>query len=226
MHVLLVSHDMETVAAFHRSGGEMGVELYPCESAKAADDALQRQRYDAIIVDCDDTHGGTGVLKAVRAARANRSTVVLAVLNGGTHDADAVDLGANLVLHKPVSNDVARQEFRRLRTMVGQEQRQHIRYRATGEAYVTFGGVIDRRAEIVNLALGGMGLRFYDPVDHDEILSVRFQLPGTATVVQARGEIAWADPQGIAGIKFVSLSSAARAELEKWLHTRAKSSIV
>jgi CheY-like chemotaxis protein len=226
MHVLLVSHDNETVTAFNRSGEEMGVELYPCENAKAADAALQRQRYDAVIVDCDDTHGGTLVLKSVRAAPANRSTVVLAVLNGDTNDADAVDLGANLVLHKPVSNDLARQEFRRLRTMVGQEQRQHTRYRATGTAYVTFGGIIDRRADIVDLAMGGMGLRFHDPVDHNEILSLRFQLPGTATVIQARGEIAWADPQGVAGIKFMDLKEASRSELEKWLRTCAKSTVV
>ena len=74
---------------------------------------------------------------------------------------------------------------------------------------------------MLNLALGGMGLRFRDPVNEDEILRLRFQLPGTTTVIHAQGEIAWADPQGGVGVRFVSLAGNSRVELEKWIQARA-----
>jgi len=225
MHLLLLSHDLETVAAFRRSSDEMGIHLYLCEEAREARSALREHRYDAVAIDCDDTHAGRTVLKSVRQARANRSAVVLAILNGDTQGADAVDMGANLVLNKPVSSDLARQELRRLRTLVGADERRFPRCAAEGAAYISFGRTVDRRADITNLALGGMGLRLSDRIADDEILRVRFQLPGTTTVIQAQGEMVWADPQGGIGIRFVSLSGEARAALEKWMRARAASAI-
>ena len=222
MHLLLLSHDLETVAAFRRTSGEMGIHLYLCEECQDARSALREHRYDAVAIDCDDTYGGRSVLKSVRQGRANRSAVVLAILNGDTHGADALDMGANLVLSKPVSCDLARQELRRLRALAGKDERRCPRYPAEGVAYVSFGGTIDRRADMVNLATGGMGLRLHDPVGEDEILRVRFQLPGTTTLIQAQGEIVWTDPQGGAGIRFVSLSGNSRMELEKWIQARAR----
>jgi DNA-binding response OmpR family regulator len=221
MHLLLLSHDSETVNAFRRSSGEMGIHLYLCGEAQEARSALREHRYDAVAIDCDDTHAGRTVLKSVRQARANRAAVVLAILNGDTHGADAVDMGANLVLSKPVSCDRARQQLRRLRELVGVDERRYPRHAVEGTAYISFGRTIDRRADIVNLALGGMGLRLRDAITDDEILRIRFQLPNSTTVIQAQGEVAWTDPQGGVGIRFLSLSGDSRAELEKWLQNRS-----
>ncbi|HVP52147.1 MAG TPA: PilZ domain-containing protein [Terriglobales bacterium] len=225
MHLLLLSHDLETVAAFRSSSGEMGIHLYLCDEAREARSALREHRYDAVVIDCDDTHAGRSVLKSVRQARANRTTVVLAILNGDTHGADAFDMGANLVLNKPVSRELARQELHRLRTLVGVDERRFQRHDAQGTAYLSFGRTVDRRADVINIAMGGMGLRLNDRIVDDEILRVRFQLPGTTTVVQAQGEIVWVDPRGGVGIRFVSLSGQARAALEKWLRSRAGSAV-
>ena len=220
MHLLLLSHDMETVTAFRRSSGEMGVQLYLCEEARDARSALREHRYDAVAIDCDDTHAGRIVLKSVRQGPTNRATVVLAIVNGDTHGADAIDMGANLVISKPVSSGRAREELQRLRGLIGRDQRRFPRYRAEGAVYVSFGRIIDRRAELMNLALGGMGIRMQDRGHDDEILRLRFQLPGTTTVIQAQGEIVWTDPQGGVGIRFVSISPKSRAQLEKWIQSQ------
>jgi len=225
MHLLLLSHDMETVTAFRRTSGEMGIHLYLCEEAQEARSALREHRYDAVVIDCDDTHAGRSVLQTVRQARANRAAVVLAILNGDTQGADAVDMGANLVLNKPVNCDRARQELRRVQALVGNDERKYPRYPASGAVYVSFGRTIDRRAELLNLAMAGLGLRLSDPVKEDEILRLRFQLPGTTTTIHAQGEIVWADPQGGVGIRFVGLSGQSRVELEKWIQARSRSAI-
>jgi len=225
MHLLLLSHDLETVTAFRRTSGEMGIHLYLCEEAREARSALREHRYDAVAIDCDDTHAGRTVLLSVRQGRANHAAVVLAILNGDTQGADAVDMGANLVLNKPVSCDLARQQLLRVQALVGKDQRCSPRHPASGTVYVSFGRTIDRRADLVNLAMAGMGLRFRDPVKEDEILRVRFQLPGTATIIHAQGEIVWADPQGGVGVRFVSLSGNSRVELEKWIQARARAAV-
>jgi len=226
MHLLLLSHDLETVTAFRHTSAEMGIHLYLCEEAREARSALREHRYDAVAIDCDDTHAGRTVLQGVRQTRANRAAVVLAILNGDTQGADAVDMGANLVLNKPVSCERARKESLRAQALVSNDERRFARHYVSGIVYVSFGRTIDRSAELVNLAMAGIGLRFRDPIKEDEILRLRFQLPGTATVIHAQGEIVWADPQGCVGIRFVGLSGSSRVELEKWVQARSRPAAV
>jgi len=54
-----------------------------------------------------------------------------------------------------------------------------------------------------------MGLRLRDPMDADEIVHVRFWIPECATSIQARGEIAWSDLEGNAGLRFTAMAFAA-----------------
>ena len=177
MHLLLLSHDMETVTAFRQSSGEMGIHLYLCDEAREARSALREHRYDAVVIDCDDTHAGRAVLKSVRQARANRAAVVLAILNGDTQGPAAVDMGANLVLNKPVSCDLARQELRRVRALVGVDERCFPRHAAQGTAYVSFGRTIDRRADITNLALGAWDCACTTPSSMTKSSACAFSCP-------------------------------------------------
>jgi len=221
LQMLMLSHDAALVSAFQRTSDESGIELQLCEEAASARAALKQRKYDAVLIDCDDTHAGPAVLKGVRQSLPNRTSLVVAILNGDLHQADAQDMGAHVVLHKPISLDRARLELRNLRGLTGQDQRRSPRYSLKTPVYVSCGRTIDRRAETFNLALGGMGIRLADRLEEDDILRLRFQLPGTAAMIQARGEIAWADPEGRVGIRFVSMPDSTRAEVEKWLTLRA-----
>jgi len=48
-------------------------------------------------------------------------------------------------------------------------------------------------------------------------ISLRFLLPGTTTVVHAKGDFIWSDDQGRAGLFFRDLSAASRRDLNAWL---------
>ena len=87
--------------------------------------------------------------------------------------------------------------------------------------FLSFGQVLDRRAEAFNVSLGGLGLRVRDPLEEDEIVHLRFWLPQCPTPVQARGEIAWSDRQGNAGIRFTAMSQGSLAALAQWLQLLA-----
>ena len=195
MHLLLLSHDVETVTAFRRSSGEMGVQLYLCEEARDARSALREHRYDAVAIDCDDTYAGRAVLKTVRQAPSNRRTVVLAIVNGDTHGADAIDMGANLVVSKPVSSGRAREELQRLRGLVGADQRRFPRYPAEGTVYLSFGHAIDRRAwkqpDLLAAPYGGGGKVFVEARLEADIVRLEetARLP-ERVVVAAKGRAA------------------------------------
>ena len=221
MQWLMLSHDEQLVAALRRVAGEMQLEVRLCDAAGAAHQELQERRYEAVVVDCDDTQAGASVLKSVRQTRLNQSSLLVAVLNGSTSIAEAAGVGANCVLCKPLSFDAVRREMRRAYAMLEQDQRRHPRLTVQLPVHLTCGGA--RRSAIAfNLSQGGIGICLADPIVEDEIVRLRFQLPGSTAPIHAMGEIAWADAEGRAGIRFTSISDAARSELKRWSMVRAQ----
>lgn len=220
MEYLVITHDPLIEEVFRRVLADMDATVEFRGDVKSGLAALEERRFDVVAIDCDDLYQGTGLLRAAHASRPNKSSVVLAITNGETSAADAVDMGAQFVAAKPLPPDRARFELRRAAQSLAGGQRRK-RYPVRLPVFLSFGQVLDRRAEAFNVSLGGVGLRVGDPMEEDEIVHVRFRLPEEATSIQARGEIAWSDRQGNAGIRFTSMSEAALAALTHWLQRLA-----
>jgi DNA-binding response OmpR family regulator len=194
MQYLVVTHDSLMEEVFRRILAEMGATVEFRGDAKSGLAALEARRFDVVAVDCDDVYQGTGLLRAAHASRPNKSSVVLAITSGETSAADAVDMGAQLVAAKPLPPDRARYELRRACQALASGQRRQ-RYPVRLPVFLSVGQVLDRRAEALNVSLGGIGLRVRDLIEENEIVHLRFWLPECATSIQARGEIAWSSPR-------------------------------
>jgi len=217
MKFLIVTHDTVAEESFRRIAAEMAAMVEFRSDAKSGFAALEQQRFDAVVIDCDDVYQGSCLLRAARQSRPNKSSIVLAITNGATNAADAVDMGAHFVFAKPLSPDRVRFELRRACQALMADQRRDRRHPVGMPVFLSFGQVLGRRAEAFNLSLGGIGLRTADPIDQDEIVHVHFCLPGCASSIQAHGEIAWSDREGNTGIKFIGMSQASLALLARWL---------
>jgi transcriptional regulator with PAS, ATPase and Fis domain len=69
-----------------------------------------------------------------------------------------------------------------------------------------------------NLSLGGIGLEGLASVlSYNSILRVNILLPGSETIVEVLGRVAWSGAQGRAGVTFTDLSPVARKELKHFL---------
>lgn len=220
MQCLVVTHDSFLEEALRRVLGEMDAAVEFRADAKSGLAALEERRFDLVAIDCDDVYQGAGLLRAAHASRPNKSSVVLAITSGETSAADAVDMGAQFVAAKPLSPDRARFELRRAAQSLLSGQRRK-RYPVRLPVFLSFGQVLDRRAEAFNVSLGGLGLRVGDPMEEDEIVHVRFRLPESEVSIQARGEIAWSDREGNAGIRFTGMSESSLAALTRWLQRLA-----
>ena len=64
---------------------------------------------------------------------------------------------------------------------------------------------------------GGIAIRTGEQLDAADLLRLRFDLPETNSFVEARGEIAWSDERGHAGIRFTEISDRLQRNLEQWL---------
>lgn len=223
MQFLVVTHDAQLEEVFRRVLAEMNATVDFRGDASSGRAALEERRFDVVAIDCDDVYQGTGLLRAAHASRPNKSSVVLAITSAETSAADAVDMGAQFVAAKPLPPDRARFELRRACQALSSGQRRQ-RYPVRLPVFLSFGQVLDRRAEAFNVSLGGVGLRVRDPLEEDEIVHLRFWLPQCPTPIQARGEIAWSDRQGNAGIRFTAMSEPSLALFAHWLHRLALTS--
>jgi TonB family protein len=73
---------------------------------------LMAQRYDAVVVDCENEPNATLLFKSARNSSANQSSLAIAVVEGQAGVAKAYRIGANLVLTKPINVDHAKGTLR------------------------------------------------------------------------------------------------------------------
>jgi protein TonB len=78
----------------------------------AAVKKLMAQRYDAVVVDCENEPNATLLFKSARNSASNQSSLALALVEGQAGVAKAYRIGANLVLTKPINVEQAKGTLR------------------------------------------------------------------------------------------------------------------
>ena len=65
-----------------------------------------------------------------------------------------------------------------------------------------------------------MAIHFEGTIAKNAVAKVKFTLPGTKAIMDPKGEVAWADGIGRAGIRFQDVPESCREQLEKWIMRR------
>jgi TonB family protein len=73
---------------------------------------LSTQKFELLVVDCDNVQNATQVFNSARASNLNKTSIAIAIVEGKAGVPNAFRLGASLVLTKPVSLEQARNTLR------------------------------------------------------------------------------------------------------------------
>src|ERR1700683_1899138 len=93
---LLLSRDSEVLRVIRPTLEKLSIDVEVCQEAKKAAEILISEKFDAVIVDCDDLPGGVEVLEGLRATPSNKNSVTFALVNGKkTPTQAAFGMGAN-----------------------------------------------------------------------------------------------------------------------------------
>src|SRR6266853_5275179 len=123
---LLLSRDTNLVRVIRPTLEHLSIDVKVCQEALAATEILVSEKFDAIVVDCDDLAGSLEVLQGLRATPRNKNSVTFAILNGKkTTTKDAFDLGANFVLQKPINTLNASRCFNAALSFMEKERRRY-----------------------------------------------------------------------------------------------------
>jgi len=129
-------------------------------------------------------------------------------------------MGANFVLQKPVTTAGTLRCFHTALSFMVREKRRYFRCPVEIPVNLFFNQGEELKGTVTNLSEGGMAIRFEGELARDAISKAQFLLPGARARLEPKGEIAWADGRGRAGIKFVEVPDSCREQLERWIMRR------
>jgi DNA-binding response OmpR family regulator len=217
---LLLSQDPNLVRVVKPTLEKLSIDVELCKEARAATDLLISEKFDAVIVDCDDLVGGLEVLQGLRETPSNRNSVTFAILNGKkTTTQDAFTMGANFVLQKPISVLNASRCFNAAVNFMIKERRRYFRQPIAMGVKVVLGDK-QWKAESTNISEGGMALTIREALPKGEIFQLKFTVAEVSLNMDVEAEVAWADMKGRVGFRFQNVPASSQQQLERWLDDR------
>jgi len=217
---LLLSRDAEVVRVLRPTLEKLSIEVEICQEAKKATEILIAEKFDAVIIDCDDLRGGLEVLQGLRTTPSNKNSVTFAVLNGKkTTTQEAFAMGVNFVLQKPISPLNASRCFNAALSFMVRERRRYYRQPVKMLVKVVAGDK-ELKGTSTDISEGGMALQLHQALPKNANPRLQFTLPETSLSMDIETEIAWADLKGRVGLRFLNVTANSQQFLEKWLNER------
>lgn len=214
---LLLSQDPELVRVIRPTLEQLSIDVEICHEARAGADILISDKFDAVIVDCDDLNGGLAVLQGLRSTPSNKNSVAFAILNGKrTTTQDAFGMGANFVLQKPISALNASRCFHAALNFMLRERRRYFRQPVKMLVRILLDDKV-LKATSTNISESGIALMLREALPKGAVPRLQFALPETDVKMEMEAEVVWADVKGRAGLRFHNVLKSSQEQLEQWL---------
>jgi CheY-like chemotaxis protein len=217
---LLVSRDEEAAEVLTPLLSRCGVAVSCCGYPEALC-RLTEEKFDAVMVDFDEPHSASLVLENASGATSGVKAVTIALLSDKTKVRKVFGAGANFILYKPISVEQAEASLRAATALIKRERRRSFRVSVQAPIQLQIQNGPPLEAILLDLSEDGMDVLAAQPLCPGATLTAQFNLPESATEIQAGGEIAWASPNGQAGVRFIDLSETLRATLKSWVLANA-----
>lgn len=217
LKALLLTRDQEVLRVIRRVLETVSIDLETVTSTDAARQTIARRKFDSVLIDCDDVQSGCDVIRELRQGKSNAKSIVFAITNRVTTTKAAFALGSNFVLEKPISVDRAARSLRAAHGLILRERRRYHRHHVKGTVHLTYGSLRDVPIPLNNISEGGVALGTNRTPEMQGVVHMRFDLPGLAKSLEAKGEFVWTSDTGRVGVRFTSIPTATKSELDAWL---------
>jgi CheY-like chemotaxis protein len=182
---------------------------------------LSEQQFDAVIVDYDDPHSAALVLQNAYQASAGNNPVTVALLGDKTKVRHVFGAGANFVLYKPISQQQAEASLRAATALIKRERRRSFRVPVQLPVRLRIENGAEMEGILLDLSEDGLDVLAAQPLCPSAIIKARFSLPNQGSEIEIRGEVAWANPNGESGVRYLDLAENLRQTLRSWVASNA-----
>jgi DNA-binding response OmpR family regulator len=215
---LLVSRDRTALLQLQTTLDGIGVRWQVCYSPEEAIDAVVHQDYSLLVMDFE-LPNVRQVARMARVAAPGRRLLVGAMITGATPLSTALEAGLQFLLHKPLDPEEVEPCLHAYKRSMRAERRSVARPAMKSLVQLEMGGrTLPALAH--DVSEHGVALQAVEPLKHMHDVGVRFLLPGTQHMVEAKCEVIWSEQDGRAGLFFSSLTPQSRKHLRLWLAER------
>jgi hypothetical protein len=213
---MVVSRDWQEVSVLECILGGLHIDCDVESHPDRAQAKLEKSKVDALIVDCD-LSGSDRFLRNLQRNFHFPLNTPLVVMSGPRPRQELNATGALFSFEKPISVEQAVRTLSAARNLILDGRLRYHRQAIEVPVSLLCGPKRRLHADLLNLSQGGIGVRVERELDVRQPIEISFRLPGTRYTVKARGEIAWTDRQGNAGIRFLDVPERLQKNLQLWL---------
>ena len=221
LHALVVCPDQDSANLLTLILTELGMAAEHTPSISRGLELLDRQRFDAIILDYHADQSSEEFLTRLRRSAKNRASMLIAVVDSEFNARPVFGLGANFVLYRPLSSERTRISLRAARGLMRRERRRSPRTPVSSTANLAYPGAPELNALLTDLSDGGTSLQTANRIPPSCKVYFEFALPGQQQVVRLSGEVAWQDASGRTGIRFLDVPQSSRRLMQIWLQQKS-----
>jgi CheY-like chemotaxis protein len=222
LQALLVSSDDSAADVLGRVLSGFGVALDRSSDLETTMTRIQQQKFDALIVDFDDPKAAEDVL--LQAKKLGTEPLGIALVADTAKVRAILSGGAHFVLYKPVSEEKAKAGLRAAAALLNRERRRAFRVPVQAPVEITLPDARRLDGILLDLSETGMDVLTAEQQIAGALISFQFQLPDGTVKVDAKGQVAWANPNGQTGVHFLDLPETLKTELKTWLKAAAMNS--
>jgi len=215
LQTLLISKDDNAAEVLSRVLASFAVGVERFSEAEIALQRLGEQRFDGLIVDFDEPEAARRLLQASLAKPG--AAVTMALLSDERSVREILRSGAKFILHKPVAPEQAAATLRAVTAMLRRERRRSFRVPVQAPVQLSVPGGDQIEGIMLDLSQTGMDVLAAQPLHASAVVGLRFSLPDESAAIDAHGEIAWANPNGQSGVRFLDIPEDQAEKMKAWL---------
>jgi CheY-like chemotaxis protein len=221
---LLVSADPLAIQQFSHALQELSISSDVCRDVPAAVGLLSRRKFDAVIVDLQLGEQSGMILDEVHLSTSNRTAVTFGIGDNDAEVTSAFRKKSQFIFERPLSAQSIHKTLKPAFGLILRERRRYFRYPVSMPVIIQRQSRQEIRCNSVNISGGGMALSTQVPLVPGENVRVQFTLPDHEAPLLAESTICWLK-SGRLGVRFVSLSSESKSELQGWLSRKLEEAL-
>ena len=217
LRALVVCPDQDSATLLTLILSELGMAAEHTPSISRGLELLDSQHFDAIVLDYRADKSSEEFFARLRQSAKNRTSMLIAVVDGEFNARPVFALGANFILYRPLSSERTRISLRAARNLMRRERRRAPRAAVNSTANVAYPGAPELNALLTDLSDGGTLIHTANRLPPACKVYFEFALPGQQQLVRLSGEVAWQDARGRSGIRFLDVPQSSRRLMQTWL---------
>jgi len=220
LQALLVSKDDNSADILSRTLAGFAVAVERFSEPEIALQRIAEQRFDSLIVDFDQPEVATKLLQSVTKPKTG-VLVTIALLSNENSVREVLKTGAKFILHKPFTAEQAAAGLRAATALLRRERRCAYRVPVQAPVQLSLPGGDPIEGIMLDLSQTGMDVLAAQPLLPAALIGLRFTLPDGSMEIDAHGEVAWANPNGQCGVRFLDIPPAQVEPLNAWLQANS-----